>query len=120
MSEEAFVVTEILHPFHKHHLQSRLHKFLQTHVRSSCRPTQPDLRNDDSRKMSEGSSMRRFRQFRQWKDGLPLECLTATCDRPCHATLDTGASRCIIGEKLGAVPTSSAFTPRIGFPNQKG
>lgn len=100
MSEEAFVVTEILHPFHKHHLQSRLHKFLQTHVRPSCRPTQPDLRNDDSRKMSEGSSLRRFRQFRQWKDDLPLECLTATCDCPCHAILDTGASRCIIGEKV--------------------
>ena len=104
MSEEAFVVTEILHPFHKHHLQSRLHKFLQTHVRSSCRPTQPDLRNDDSRKMSEGSSMRRFRQFRQWKDDLPLECLTATCDRPCHAILDTGASRCIIGEYRVQIP----------------
>lgn len=100
MSEEAFVVTEILHPFHKHHLQSRLHKFLQTHVRPSCRPTQPDLRNDDSQKMSGGSSMWRFRQFRQWKDDLPLECLTATCDRPCHAILDTGASRCIIGEKV--------------------
>ena len=40
------------------------------------------------------------RQFRQWKDDLPLECLTATCDRPCHAILDTGASRCIIGEKV--------------------
>lgn len=26
--------------------------------------------------------------------------MTASCDKPCHAILDTGASRCIIGEKV--------------------
>ena len=95
--EEAFVVRELFDNSHKFVLQNRLKKFVSSSSNPTLKGFNDVSRNDDSRTPRDVPALR---MFRQWKEDLPRECLTAICDQPCHAILDTGASRCIIGENV--------------------
>ena len=111
--EEAFVVRELFDNSHKFVLQNRLKKFVPSSSNPTLKCPNDAYRNDGSRTPRDVPALR---MFRQWKEDLPRECLTAICDQPCHAILDTGASRCIIGE-ICSERISSPFASSIEFPN---
>ena len=95
--EDAFVVRELFDNSHRFVLQNRVKKFVLSSSNPSSKCPHDVYRNDGSRTPRDVPALR---MFRQWKEDLPRECLTAICDQPCHAILDTGASRCIIGENV--------------------
>ena len=110
--EDALVVQELFEESHQMKLRDRIHQFRlrnaqwfphQVHV---CQDSQePSAQFVHPRlKTPVLIDHPALRVFRQWKapkaECLPHECLAASCDKPCHAILDTGASRCIIGEKI--------------------
>ena len=109
--EEAFVVRELFDKSHHHQLTDRIsnfrlnniHKFSnQTHVCPGNQESFTSCAMPRQKTMPLMADHPALRVFRQWKNSecLPYECLTASCEKPCHAILDTGASRCIIGEKV--------------------
>ena len=109
--EEAFVVSELFDKSHHNQLTDRISNFRLNNIHKFPNQTQVCPGNQES---FTSCAMPRqntrpltadhpaLRVFRQWKNSecLPYECLTASCEKPCHAILDTGASRCIIGEKV--------------------
>ena len=109
--EEAFVVRELLDKSHQSKLTDRIHRFRHNNAQrfpnsAHVCQDQQDLSSSCSVPRSRARSLMAdhpaLRVSRRWKDSecLPHECLAASCDKPCHAILDTGASRCIIGEKV--------------------
>ena len=109
--EEAYVVRELLDRSHHNKLIDRMQQFRKNNVQRfpNCAHVcqdQQDLSSSCSVPRSRARLLMAdhpaLRVFRRWKDSecLPHECLAASCDKPCHAILDTGASRCIIGEKV--------------------
>ena len=102
--QEAFIVRELLGNNHRSNLQSRISKFIQPkkfgsvlfHRRPSASSRPCDRLVDHSNQDA---------QHRQWSDRDHATTEVATCfvsssECPSLAILDTGASRCVIGENV--------------------
>ena len=99
---DAYVVQALHDPVVKNKLRDRIRKvFAGVH----SQPEHPTL----PRYVFPVNGSRTDRQSpalsvpRAWKQPEPLPdvCnLAASCNKPCHAILDTGASRCVIGERV--------------------
>ena len=99
---EAYVVQALFDPAVKNQLRDRIHRVFNASVtRKPDAPVLPRYAFQERCRLTDRSQM--MSKFsRSWRDPEPLPevCnLVSSSDKPCHAILDTGASRCVIGEK---------------------
>ena len=99
---DAYVVQALHDPMIKNKLRDRIRKVFAGVHRQTEHPTLPRyaFSVNCSRTDQQSPAMSVPRAWKQ-PEPLPDVCnLAASCNKPCHAILDTGASRCVIGERV--------------------